>query len=359
MDQGISFAKRLLEAFLAGFAIAAGVSLLIFPSTSRKVVFKEMADYIGALRGCLKAQVGYMHSLEHTDMFSPPSGTGDNTEGDGKEDHRFHRHKAKKQGAEMSPEAKTLKDAIGGLGVLHGKLHGDLHFAKKEIACGKLKADDLSEVFRLFRNIMLPMVGMGTIVDIFERIAEMRGGKTGDAEQTVAGNEEDDLTENGEASKQQEKGQWNEIMKSLHGPFEAMTQAIDEGMEHVLYTLELAKAPEGAKRSNGSTDGTASPADEDVEAKGGAIKPGQTGFVTYLERKIDEFYKQREVTLQTWCKLKGINVPSNIDSGSLQPAPSINVKVEGLIQHRRNQQQLYLILYVSSSFLEICQAVAA
>ena len=42
----ISFMKRLLVTFLTGFGLATGVSLLIFPMSSREIVFKEMTGYV-------------------------------------------------------------------------------------------------------------------------------------------------------------------------------------------------------------------------------------------------------------------------------------------------------------------------
>lgn len=341
MSQGISFAKSLLEAFLTGFAIAAGVSLFVVPMTSRKVVHKEIADYIAAVRGCLKVNTVYMHTLEHTDMFSVPSETDDDVEGKGKE---ATPQKAERTEIQLSAEAKGLKDAIAGLGALHSKLHVDLGFAKKEIAYGNLKAEDISEIFGLLRNIFLPIVGMGTTTDIFASMAESRNWQSWTPEQ---GHE--NLAEYGNVEKEQEIRQWNEIMTSLHGPFESLTQAIDEGLQHILYMLQLAKLPK-ARLLKTRSDDTASPIDEDVEAKGASPQPGQIGFVACLARRADDFYQQREVGLKTWCKLKGNDLQSDMISDSVQPKPIAGVEDGGSILHHRNQQQLYLVLYVSSLF---------
>lgn len=64
MVQATAFAKKLLTAFLTGFAIGSGVSLFVFPSTSRKIVFKEMAGYLTSLRAAMKANAAYMHRCE-------------------------------------------------------------------------------------------------------------------------------------------------------------------------------------------------------------------------------------------------------------------------------------------------------
>lgn len=46
MAYSISFVERLIEAFLTGFGIATGVHFVIFPVSSRTVVFKEMTGYL-------------------------------------------------------------------------------------------------------------------------------------------------------------------------------------------------------------------------------------------------------------------------------------------------------------------------
>jgi hypothetical protein len=68
--QAEAFIKKLLEAFLTGFGIGTGVSLFIFPLTSRTVVFNDMAAYLTSLKSALKANMDYVHSLEDTDMFT-------------------------------------------------------------------------------------------------------------------------------------------------------------------------------------------------------------------------------------------------------------------------------------------------
>jgi hypothetical protein len=70
MAYGISFMKRLLETFLTGFAVAAGVHFVVFPVTCRKIVFKEFAGYLAGLQGALKAHQSYLHSLQDPEQFA-------------------------------------------------------------------------------------------------------------------------------------------------------------------------------------------------------------------------------------------------------------------------------------------------
>jgi hypothetical protein len=153
MAQAESLIKELLEGFLTAFALAAGVSLFIIPISSRTVVFSEMTGYIGAIRGTIKAQTAYLESLEKSDMFGQP----DTDESGNNEVKKNKPVKGEKLTAANYPEAKALKASVAGLTALHGKLHGDLPFGKREVAYGKLAPEDLDELFKLFQAILIPL----------------------------------------------------------------------------------------------------------------------------------------------------------------------------------------------------------
>jgi hypothetical protein len=170
----------------------------------------------------MKAQTAYLQSLETSDMFAPeePAEVDDqNVEDSKKAQRRKKRHDKDTSHPAANAQAKALKASLGALTALHGKLHGDMSFAKREMAWGKLDAKDIDEVSTLFRQILIPLIGMTTITDIFERIAERRGwvripnSKFAEAEAWEACSQE---------AKEIEKKTWNEIMKTLHEPFEVV-----------------------------------------------------------------------------------------------------------------------------------------
>lgn len=335
MTQGIAFARRLIEAFLTGFAIAIGVSFLVFPLTSRTVVFKTTTGYIGALRGALKAQVKYLQSLEDKDAFGSPPPLAEATKIEHEKLHILQ--KEKEPSLKPSEEAKALKAAVASLGELHGKVTGDLAFAKREIAYGMLDASEISELIKLLRQVMVPIIGMNSIADIFTRVAERRGW-------TVHADDDTEHPERSEEAKNEEKEQWSEIMRTLHRPFETLTGVMDQGLHHALLTLDFEKKPKEQRHKTGpDTHGSMA----DVEANGEAIGPGDAGFAKVLSAKIDQFYEQRKVTLDTWCRQNGMNLPAVHHQGSQhsQPGPGME-----FTEHQRNQRRLYLILYVSSLF---------
>ena len=331
MVAGIAFTKRLMEAFLTGFAIATGVSLFIFPVSVRTTVFKQAAGLIVAAQGTLKAQIAYLQTLEKKDMFSCPAESDENEKDENPKTHK-KRNVVKPNG---NTEAQQLKSAIRALGELYGKMYTDIAFAKRELAWGKLDASDIDELSTLLRGMITPMMGVSSAADIFQRIADQRGWM----QRETASSPENE----------QGKRQWNEIMRTLHDPFQRVTEAMHDGLQHVLYTLELAKPPRTQKAGKGgrSHDATS----KDVEADGGVMGPGEPGYATYLTKRIDLFYEQRKTTLAIWCQQRGIKVDSNPFEDPSQTTLNISTEkgngAEDPEQHAKNQRQLYLVLYVS------------
>jgi len=175
---------------------------------------------------------------------------------------------------------------------------------------------------------------MSTIIDIFERIAERRGWIRR-AQRSGFDDAEAWEHDPGEEAKRSEKEIWNDVMKQLHSSFEVVSKAIDEGLEHAGLLLEFIKPPKANKSSA---------SDVDVEAKGDVMKPGDNGFSDYLEKNLTDFYSKRGQTLKTWARGRGLSAEQwdaakspGIDDSEATPDEN---------HHRRDQQQLYLILYM-------------
>ena len=177
------------------------------------------------------------------------------------------------------------------------------------------------------------MTGLSSAANIFQRIAEKRGWTR---QETASATEND-----------KSKDQWNEIMRTLHDPFQAVTETMHDGLQHALYTLELAKPPKGqnAKRNSGS-DGVST----DVEAEAGVMKPGDPKYAAYLAKKIDAFFERRKTTLAFLCQQRGLKMDANPfeDPSKMAPRPNTGNKqgTEDPDEHSKNQRQLYLVLYV-------------
>ncbi|CAE7021633.1 hypothetical protein CFE70_003030 [Pyrenophora teres f. teres 0-1] len=306
-----TFVQRLLEAFLTGFAIATGVSLFIIPVTSRKVVLKEAAGYIGLLRGMLGAHKTYIYSLETSDMFGqkyvPEEGEKNNRGGK----------------AKVSPEVQAIKTMAGALQGLHGKLTADLPFAKREVAYGKLSCDDFEAIFKHLRSIMLPVLGLGSIVDLFERGAEMNHW-----------NGEED--EHDEQMRKRTVKEWNDMFQFVHEPFNNIFEALDDGLAHILLKLQLAPTPKNKKGQN----------QDDAEAKGDTVKPGDAGFAEHLQKQANLFFSKKEPTLRHWVDTKGIKLRDDYFCTPSTPEEEIEHLLPSITTRKRDQRQLFLVLYI-------------
>lgn len=320
---------QMLESFLTAFAISSGVNLFIIPISCRLVVFKEQAGYIQLMRGVLKAQTAYLQSLEKSDMFAESAGDNNSDVPTGDSSNDTQSGDAKCVHLTQSPQAKALKGATDGLRALHGKLYGDMPFGKREVAWGKLDAKDIGDIFNLFREIMIPLLGMSTITDIFVRIGEKRG--------WLKSTNSNDRSQQWERlpleSKAEEKRLWNEVMKTLHEPFAIAAAVMDQGLEHAALTLELIPRPK--KKADG-----------DVEIADEQSKPGDAEFLAYMERTFNDFYKKRGATLKKWAQEKGLSA-EQFDAHKPTPVPGAPLTGDEA-SHRRDQQQLYLILFMEN-----------
>jgi len=318
------FVKRLLESFLAGFALATAVSLFIIPVTSRKVVLKETTGYVMLLRGALSAHKLYIHSMEDGDMFDTTLVPEEEQD----------QKSTKKRNPRDKPEVAAIKKVLGQLQELHGKLTADLPFAKREVAYGKLTPDDLEGIFKRLRSILLPVLGMGSVMDLFVRAAEIN-------------HWDDDETYNNEEERARTVAEWNELFSFVHEPFDNIFQALDDGLVHVLLKLQLVAPPKKKKGQN----------QDDAEAKGDAIRPGDAGFAARLEKQAAIFFSKKEPTLRYWVERKGIKLrddyfsdPDAIDDEALKLLPSITTR-------KRDQRQLFLVLYIMFLLNGISRAV--
>ncbi|KAA6406487.1 MAG: hypothetical protein FRX48_09758 [Lasallia pustulata] len=337
MAQAMAFTEQLLTATLTGFAIATGVSFFVFPMTSRTVLLKQGTGCIKIVQEALKYQAAYLHSLENTDIFGSPIHQDDDTEGGSTTPDEKTKKTTGSGNTPVVPEAEKLKASVRALGELHGKLSADLAFAKREMAYGNLDAEDLDQIHILLRGILLPLTGMTSVVDILQRISDKHDYILSQANTAVK------EWKSTKYSEDVEKARWNEIMKTLHTPIDAMTQAMDEGLQHVLYALNLMKPPKGAEANRRKND--AANTSEDVEAKGDAVKPGDKQFAAHFEKRVERFAEQRILTMNSWSKRK-IDAGRSPTGFGLVSEPPGDVDIRNWTEHDRSQRQLYLVLYL-------------
>jgi hypothetical protein len=310
------FVRQLFTSMLVALALALGANLLVFPISSRLVVFKEFAGALGLLKKTVQLQKAYLIRLESDDMFAVATRT-DTHPGFGKVDDHGRSNLTKEEKA-----AQALKAAVDALSELAGKLNADLVFAKRDVAWGKLDAKDLSNLFKHFRDVYVPIMGMTTIVDIFKRVAEHRGWDV----------EEED--EDALCVKDREKRLWNQVMKQMHEPFEILSETVCQGLDHAGILLELLPGP--AKKSR------------DVEADAGSTKPGDVGFGAIVEEKISQFNSRKGELLKAWLRERAL--ANEEEMNGMEPHHSAE-------RRERQQAQFHIVLYMENLMYSSGRAV--
>lgn len=324
MSQAISFVLKMYEAQLTGFGIATGVSLLVFPLTSRQVVFGNMGTFFAKLRDVLDANLVYLNSLEDTDMFAAQR---TNTAG---------------EKPIRSKEAQALKSATQALNAALAKLHTDLPFAKREVAWGKIGPDDLNAAFKHFREITIPAVGLDVMSYMFDRISEDRGW---DRSKSFAAVTPEEATTETEKFRIAVLNEWHELITLLKGPFSGITEVIQQGIKHVELVLRLQKEHRG---------------DVDREAAGDVPRPGDDGFTQYFDRRSDDFQESKQTMLRGWCKVHGIELPQDFFSNPQVKdfeAPAWMNDEPMSESRRRTRRQLMIMLYFEFLLYSISRKV--
>ncbi|GAW19180.1 hypothetical protein ANO14919_086640 [Xylariales sp. No.14919] len=334
-----SIVKRLLTAMLTGFAIATATCLLVLPVPSRAVSVAQLSGLIKLLQGAVKQEKAYLQSLEREDMFAVPadicaathlSDSGSSVDSASVEKETNKKKNRTQTQPKTTNEAKAIKETMFNLRLLTSKISVDLPFAKRDIAWAKLAAKDLTTILELCRGVVIPVHGIGTVIDIFQRLAEKRGWiTTSETPLEIL------------AEKNEDKRVWNEVMKQLHEPFERLSDAISEGLQHSGILLEILPCPKEPKESESNANGPFMNAD--VESRGDLVRPGDPGFAKTFRAKIQCFRDMRGTILRAWAKEKGLitNDASfdHINSASFS---------QGGTRHHHDQGQLYVLLYIET-----------
>jgi hypothetical protein len=278
------------------------------------MVSMHIAADLQAFKAGLKAQSQFMLSLPTRNWYDSQDGSK-RLDGRSNNDYNSHERTA------PWPEADALKRATMDVAEAQVKIQSELRYAKREAGWAKLGAKDFGMLYRLLKNILLPVLGMESLVEVTDRIEKRGGWRSFRASMAAHTMTESELN----ALEKKEKEQWHWIFEQLRGPVRQLLQAMIEGLDHSACTLEFAKRPASSKI--------------DLEAKGLDSQPGGKGFAAHLEKMIQEFLEQREGPLKEWCASKGMDDPSQRNS----------MKPSDYPLHQRHQAQLYLFLDVSCS----------
>jgi hypothetical protein len=254
--------RRIYGSLMLGIAIATAVSLLINPTSCRQIVFRDITKYLLQLRKVLECERKYLAGLETRNPF------------------------------QKHDDVQSLQKEVQALRAVHGALFAHMGAAKKEIAWGRLSPTDIAEIQRLLRRVFLPIVGVSSIIDVFERLSKAHGWGTAENDAETA-------------SETELSHEYQEIMKSLHDHVEELHSALSEGIDHVLVRLKLTSPLEVVKDKIHHKS--------DIEADSGKSK--EEDFAVRLKRKIEKFDVTRLDVLRLWCEHHGIELaPGSFDS---------------------------------------------
>lgn len=168
-------------------------------------------------------------------------------------------------------------------------------------------------------------VAINSIRDIFHRVSERR--KRRAYEDTPA-----EIA----AERNWERQVWNGIMEQMRTPFQNLTEAVDQGLEHSGICLEILPKPKVSKQSRSSGS-------EDVEAHAERVSPGDQGFGSLVENKVRQIDSQKDEILRTRTR----------DEERFAHAPHLTPSdaIAG------NQTQLYVSLYMQQLMHAAGQAI--
>lgn len=155
--EGLGFVRRLLETFLIGLAVAAGVSLLVLPMTSRKNVFKLLDNYAGTLEGLFAAQIAFVRKDKNRKVAKAGEKLEQNID---------------TLPAQNDSSKEVIASTLATLRGLHSKLNAELAYTKLEIAWGKLFPGDLNCIYDHLRLLFLPLAGLSMFPEVSREILE-------------------------------------------------------------------------------------------------------------------------------------------------------------------------------------------
>ena len=192
------------------------------------------------------------------------------------------------------------------------KVTADRTDAKKDFAYGVLSTDDISELYKLGRKVSWPLMGLGTVGGI---IGEIRRGvatnrKPQEVEKEEAGVNDDDIIK---------------AINVLDRPCHQLNVICQEGIEHVLCTLQLGKYAKPSAISRLLSKKPATAADDET------TDIGKDAFLARFDAGLDAFKGQRT-----------LNLAQFYDDNQANPSES-----------------LFLVLYIEFLLFSVAQEIRA
>ena len=236
MTQAVAVVVRLLEDFLSGLGLGAGVSLLVFPMDCRQALFGSLRNYFQTMQILLDVQSATLNSLETHNPWFPS--------------------------AETTQQQAVHKKALKSLSETAAKIRAEQSYAEREIAVGKLGSNDISALVNQVIRIIPALSGLAFVFDLLaSRSAELS------------------LVQ-GTSNEKKFAEDWHSQLRLFHDRFDKLTVAMKEAIEHILKTLQLKQQASQTKHSTPTT--------------------GTPEFLIWYDAQIQEFSILQSDLVQVW-----------------------------------------------------------
>lgn len=130
-----------VRCYYTGVAIAFVSGIVLYPISCRTELFDIQEEYLDSTRALLDTSLGYLGKLAEESVL--PTDT--------LQEEKTSEHVSAAQ------QGLMLKNQMVALKALYVKMHEEIPMAKREVAWGKLRADDINTVSDLCRRILMPM----------------------------------------------------------------------------------------------------------------------------------------------------------------------------------------------------------
>ncbi|CAG7963992.1 unnamed protein product [Penicillium olsonii] len=317
LAEGLEFVSRLLKGFMIGFAVATGVSLFIYPITSRGNMFHDIKGYASSIEAVLESQISYAQGSSVTGLLSGGLLRRARTAKSTRD--RLDDDEADWQSKQKQPQLEMAK-----LNGLHSKMQADLFYSKDEIAWGKLTAKDLGDIEHLFRTLLLPLSGMSMLPEILESIVNNEVCEKGATE--VGDPDEGEL----------KQSEIQRVVETLHERLVSSSKLVQQGLHYFLLALELAKPKHLEKHKIPH----APSAVRDEESRGETLSALQPDFPARFEQELHRYYSRRKHLPQLLASLEAFAATEKHDVDTSPDGPS------HIASDPDVRQEFFMILYM-------------
>lgn len=303
MQAGMVYVGRLLKGYLTGYGIAFCVHFLVFPITCRSIYSKQMTGLLGLIKKNISntgLHIGEVAHAHDQDWTSP----------------------------EAQSNAAAMKENTAAVAKLLGKAKIELSYAKREAAFGKLRPEHYEKLFGLVQQIVLPIIGLSTFMNIMQSVSKRRIKR--DQRMNSVGL----LT----CVRQLEGNEWDEIVTISSPHYMRLKDYLMDGLAHIAICLELQRRPKGTH-----TDSE-------------AMRPGSPNYMKTLEIELYRYQDSRAAAVRDWCAQKEVDLPSDFAETTF--ATSLSACFSPLdVRKEQNHHQLYLLLYIQYLVLSTGTAI--